>query len=247
MTHTCNVHAHAHVYVQEHCPCACHACAASQLLSYSPLPGPRSLPRFQRCNVRTTAHNRTAAQPHSPASLIQVLRLSELPFYDLAGLLTPLIASSLGAPTSSVRSFLHLNERAACRHPPPPLAAPWLARAGRDWPGAALRTREELFCRTVPRPQPLLQRKGWRCGRRPVPGSPSLSLRHSDTQEIPEIVAGSPKVPSPPTPQTTPQPPSGCSGQRSGHHSGGESRRRSPRGLVAPVEPNGGSTPMDPS
>lgn len=106
----------------------------------------------------------------------EVLRLSELPFYDLAGLLTPLIASSLGAPAASVRSFLHLNE-------------------------------------------------------------------------IPEFKPATPKAPSPPTPQTTPQPlGSAHSGeQHSGEQHSGESRRRSPRGLVAPGGPIGGSTPTDPA
>ena len=40
----------------------------------------------------------------------EVLRLCELPFYDLAALLTPLIASSIGAPVASVRSFLRLGD-----------------------------------------------------------------------------------------------------------------------------------------
>ena len=39
-----------------------------------------------------------------------MLRLCELPFYDLAALLTPLIASSIGAPVASVRSFLRLGD-----------------------------------------------------------------------------------------------------------------------------------------
>lgn len=94
------------------CACACHARVALQLPTHSPLPEP------QRCNVhiRTQPHTLQPNRPNDrtrPSA--QVLRLSELPFYDLAGLLTPLIASSLGAPAASVRSFLHLNERAACR------------------------------------------------------------------------------------------------------------------------------------
>lgn len=124
----------------------------------------------------------------------EVLRLSELPFYDLAGLLTPLIASSLGAPAASVRSFLHLNE--------------------------------------IPEFKPATSK---------LPSKPAT-----------------PKVPSPPTPQTTPQPLGSAHSkeQRSGEQlSGeqnseeqrsGESRRRSPRGLVAPGGPIGGSTPTDP-
>ena len=156
------VHVHVHVHVCMYA-CACHVRVASQL-THSPLPD------LQRCNVHSRTQPHTL-QPNRPNDRTrpsaQVLRLSELPFYDLAGLLTPLIASSLGAPAASVRSFLHLNERAACRTrqlgaaaTPRPLDCPVVVRG---WPWVALHTRQERLRRTAtPRERkvPLRPRQG---------------------------------------------------------------------------------------
>ena len=176
------------------CMCMCMPCVR-RLAAALPTAPYLTPPALQCAHPHTHTHTRPPARPTDrtrPSA--QVLRLSELPFYDLAGLLTPLIASSLGAPAASVRSFLHLNE--------------------------------------IPEFKPATSK---------LPSKPAT-----------------PKVPSPPTPQTTPQPLGSAhskeqrSGeQRSGEqHSeeqrSGESRRRSPRGLVAPGGPIGGSTPTDP-
>ena len=45
----------------------------------------------------------------------QAVRLAELPFFDLAGLLTPLIAHSLGASPASVRNLLRLDDGSLAR------------------------------------------------------------------------------------------------------------------------------------